>query len=36
MKSQLLNSLWLGWLGEAYLLAGRLDEARERAGRALE
>jgi hypothetical protein len=36
MKSSVLGSLWLGWLGEAYRLADRLDDARERAQRALE
>ena len=30
------HSLWVTWLSEAYLLAGRMDEAIQVAGRALE
>ena len=30
------NSLWIGWWGEATLLAGHLEEARQHAARALE
>jgi tetratricopeptide (TPR) repeat protein len=30
------NSLWIGWWGEASLMAGRIEEARQHAGRALE
>ena len=36
MKVMAFRSLWVGLLSEAYLLAGRMDEAVELAGRALD
>ena len=36
MKMMGFRSLWVGWLSEAHLLAGRMDDAAELGGRALD